>query len=253
MTSQEYEKTILEIVNLLRYNKTVDEYSRYEMCNNLYTLLLQYYDSGKGEKKLERELKAVKHAIISLIPLLETIVEKCEEKYMAKYYELWEKSYAFAGRRSLEHFIHYMELDKPKKVLPDRLCVLKPFIFYLNKSMFDHSLKLICASYSPSTGKSFCANYYSAWALGVKEDGSILRISYSEELVLGFSRSIKEIILNPRFSDVFPRFKKYGRKPFDKEKESDWKIKDANTLKSHIARTRDGSTTRRKSKNSHYS
>jgi len=39
--------------------------------------------------------------------------------------------------------------------------------------------------------------------------------------VLGFSRQIKETILNPRFSDVFPRFKMFGDKPFDKEKESD--------------------------------
>ena len=92
-------------------------------------------------------------------------------------------------------------------------------------------------------GKSYTLNNFSAWLYGLDIRNSILRWSYSQELVLGFSRAIQSIIKNPRYSDVFPEFKKYGDKPFEKEKESDWILKNSGSQKSHIARTRDGSST----------
>lgn len=213
------------------------------MCNNLYQMLLQYFNNAPKDKKQEVELSACRYAIVFLIPYLEKRIYECEEEYQHKYYELWGRSYAFAGRRSLEHFIDYMEMDKSNKVLATRRPVLKPFIFYLNKIAFSDKLKYIIASYPPSTGKSFSLNYFSAWIFGVDINNSILRLSYSEELVLGFSRSIQEIIRNPRFSEIFPQYRNFGGKPFAKEKESDWKIKNAETLTSHISRTRDGSVT----------
>lgn len=84
---------------------------------------------------------------------------------------------------------------------------------------------------------------FSAWIFGIDITNSILRWSYSQELVLGFSRAIQAVIKNPRFSDVFPQFKIYGDKPFEKEKESDWILKNSGSQKSHIARTRDGAST----------
>lgn len=123
------------------------------MCNNLYSVLLQYFDSPKKEdkNKQEIELNACRYAVAVLIPILESRIYNCEEEYMPKYYELWEKSYAFAGRRSLEHFIDYIEMDMPaqSKVLANRRNVLKPFVFYLNKSAFDPVLQYIEASFPP--------------------------------------------------------------------------------------------------------
>lgn len=215
------------------------------MCNSLYSLLLQYFDSPRKDDKNRQdiELNACRYAMVVLIPILEERIYKSDEEYMPKYYELWEKSYAFAGRRSLEHFIDYMEMDKSNKVLASRRPVLKPFIFYLNRIAFSDTLKYIVASYPPSTGKSFSLNYFTAWLFGLDINNSVLRLSYSEELVLGFSRSIQDIIRNPRFSDIFPQYKLYGTKPFAKEKESDWKIKNADTLTSHMSRTREGAVT----------
>lgn len=125
------------------------------MCNNLYMILLQYFDSPDSSntdaEKQEIERSACRYSITALIPLVEERIYKCDEEYMPKYYELWEKSYAFAGRRSLEHFIDYMELDLPAgaKVLANRRNVLKPFIFYLNKCAFDPKLQYIEASFPP--------------------------------------------------------------------------------------------------------
>lgn len=123
------------------------------MCNNLYILLLQYFDSPNREdkNKQEIELSACRYAIQTLIPILEDRVYSAEPEYMPKYYELWQKAYAFAGRRSLEHFIDYMEMEMPiaSRVLANRRNVLRPFVFYLNKSAFDPKLQYIEASFPP--------------------------------------------------------------------------------------------------------
>lgn len=122
------------------------------MCNNLYVLLLQYFDSPKRDdkNKQEIELNACRYAITTLIPIVEERVYSSEE-FMPKYYELWQKAYAFAGRRSLEHFMDFMEMDMPiqSRVLANRRNVLRPFVFFLNKSAFDPKLQYIEASFPP--------------------------------------------------------------------------------------------------------
>lgn len=91
---------------------------------------------------------------------------------------------------------------------------------------------------------SYLATLFTAWGYGLSINNSVIRMSYSDELVLGFSRTVKGIISSPEFAEIFPLFKLYNGKPFEVERESDWKIKNANVPKSnHIARTRNGSTT----------
>jgi len=132
------------------------------MCNNLYSLLLQYFDSPNRDdkNKQEIELSACKYAITTLIPIVEDRVYSSEE-FMPKYYELWQKAYAFAGRRSLEHFIDYMEMDMPiqTRVLANRRNVLRPFVFFLNKSAFDPKLQYIEASFPPRIWKKLYVEY----------------------------------------------------------------------------------------------
>ena len=133
------------------------------MCNNLYSLLLQYFDSPKREDKnrQEIELSACRYAITTLIPIVEGRVYNAEPEYASKYYELWEKAYAFAGRRSLEHFILYMEMDMPlqSRVYTNRRNVLRPFVFYLNKSAFDSKLQYVEASFPPRIWKKLYIKY----------------------------------------------------------------------------------------------
>lgn len=209
------------------------------MCDNLYQLLIQHYDNGDEEDKRS----ACRYSIAILIPYCENKIQQCDEKFMPKYYDLWEKGYALAGRRSLEHFIDYIEMDRPTRVLATRRNILKPFIYYLNKIAFDENLKYIICSYYPSAGKSFSLNYFTAWLYGLDTNSSVLRMSYSDDLVTGFSRSIKNIIISPRYSDVFQNFRLYGGKPFEKQAEDDWKIKGANVISSHMATSRDGQVT----------
>ena len=215
------------------------------MCENLYFVLLKYYASGKKnvENKETAERMACRYAINVLIPVTEKKMQSCDIEFQHKYYNLWEKAYALAGRRSLEHFIDYMEMDKQVKVLGNRRNILKPFLYYLNKITFDDKMRYLICSYYPSAGKSFSLTYYTAWLYGLDINNSVIRMSYSEDLVLGFSRSTKEIITNPRFSQVFEQFKQFGGNPFQTKVVDNWKLRGASPVYSHMAISRDGQVT----------
>ena len=240
-------KLAQQVVDVIREkSKTMDNYSLLTMAQNLYSLLLASFDGATEE---EDTFKACKFDIMYLLPLAENMVIKCtqsgDDKYLGEYYDLWKKALALAARRSLEHFIDYMELDLPPKgkVLGNRRDVLKPFVYYLSKSAFDPNLEYVLASFPPSYGKTYTCNLYSAWLYGLNIDSSILRLSYNQELVLTASRAVQSFVKDPKFADVFPYFAKFNGKPFEKEKESDWIIRGSNTQTSHISRTRDGGTT----------
>ena len=214
------------------------------MCDSLYQLLLQYFDSGIGQaNRQEIELNACKYAIIFLVPATENRIVKCDLEYQPQYYKLYEKSMAFAGRRSLEHFFDYMEMNNSKRVLAGRRGILKPFLFYLNKITFSDKLKYLIASYPPSAGKSVTLTYWTAWLYGVDRNNSIIRMSYSDDLVAGFSRNVREIITNKRYRDVFPEYQQYGDNPFATKEVYNWKLKDSNVTASHLAMSRDGQIT----------
>ena len=214
------------------------------MCDSLYQLLLQYFDSGAGQpNRQEIELNACRYAIIFLIPAIENRIIKCDLEYQPQYYKLYEKSMAFVGRRSLEHFFDYMEMNNAKRVLAGRRGILKPFLFYLNKITFSDKLKYIIASYPPSAGKSVTLTYWTAWLYGVDRNNSIIRMSYSDDLVAGFSRNVREIITDRRFRDVFPDYQQYGDNPFATKEVYNWKLKDSNVSASHYAMSRDGQIT----------
>ena len=63
------------------------------MCDSLYQLLLQYFDSGIGQpNRQEIELNACRYAIIFLVPATENRIVKCDLEYQPQYYKLYEKS-----------------------------------------------------------------------------------------------------------------------------------------------------------------
>lgn len=228
-----YGTTLNDIVSVLKAKHTDD--FKLKWCANLISVLEEYYKEVPWD--------AVKYAKEKCIPLMEKLVDKSTFEKMNDFFDYYKKLYAFCGRNDLECFIDYMEFEKNNKVLAKRRQILMPFIAALNRLDHDPNLKYVIASFPPSSGKSFSVNYYTAWTYGRDINNSNLRLSYNDELVLGFSRSIKDIISSPQFADVFTRYKLFNGKPFEKEKESDWKIKGANVLTSHISRTRDGGTT----------
>lgn len=229
------ESTFADILNVLKSNK-MKEHDKLDWCNSALSILEEMYKQD--------ELGSVKVAKIKLIPILYKLVEGSKVENMALFFDYYKRAYCFCARKDFECFVDYIEWNQPKKVLANRRNVLKPYVDALNRVAFDDRLQYLVVSYPPSMGKSYLATLFTAWGYGLSINNSVIRMSYSDELVLGFSRTVKGIISSPEFSEIFPLFKLYNGKPFEVERESDWKIKNANVPKSnHIARTRNGSTT----------
>lgn len=229
------ESTFTDILNVLKSSK-MKEHDKLDWCNSALSILEEMYKQD--------ELGSVKVAKTKLIPILHKLIEGSKIENMALFFDYYKRAYCFCARRDFECFVDYIEWNMPKKVLANRRNVLKPYVDALNRIAFDERLQYLVVSYPPSMGKSYLATLFTAWGYGISINNSVIRMSYSDELVLGFSRTVKGIISSPEFAEIFPLFKLYNGKPFEVERESDWKIKNANVPKSnHIARTRNGSTT----------
>ena len=229
------ESTFTDILNVLKSSK-MKEHDKLGWCNSALSILEEMYKQD--------ELGSVKVAKTKLIPILHKLIEGSEIENMALFFDYYKRAYCFCARRDFECFVDYIEWNMPRKVLANRRNVLKPYVDALNRIAFDDKLQYLIVSYPPSMGKSYLATLFTAWGYGISINNSVIRMSYSDELVLGFSRTVKGIISSPEFAEIFPLFKLYNGKPFEVERESDWKIKNANVPKSnHIARTRNGSTT----------
>lgn len=229
------ESTFNDILAVLNSPKMKEE-DKLVWCKSAISILEEMYKQS--------ELKSVQIAKNRFIPTLQKLVEGSKLENMALFFDWYKKAYCFCARRDFECFVDYMEWNMPKKVLASRREYLSPLVYALNRCAFDPKLEFIIASYAPSSAKTYLTTLWSAWAFGLSTSNSIIRLSYSEELVLGASRTIKSYVCSPEFSEVFTAFKIYNSKSFSTEKESDWKIKNANVPKSnHIARTRFGATT----------
>lgn len=226
---------ILKDLSLILSSSKYQEVDKLECANMLLPTLENWF--------IEDEFKPIKYAKNKLIPLLSDCIEKTTDKYMPDFFEIYKNLYIFCARRDLECFIDYMEWDMPKKVLAPRRNVLKPYVDALQKIAFDSKIEYLIVSLPPNFGKSYILNNFTAWSYGIDINNSNLRISYSYDLVAGFSRTIKSLVSSPKFADVFNQYKLYGGKCFDVDQLDNWHIKNSIAPKSHIIRTREGSTT----------
>lgn len=230
-----YEDVLHDAIEILK-NKQVQEVYKLEASQMIMTVLENWF--------IEEARKVCLYSKNKLIPIFQKLVEESSVENMGEFFSIYKSLYEFSARRDFECFIDYMEWDMPKKVYGKRRDILASYVWALNESAFDPNLEYIIVSLAPSMGKSYLLNLYSAWAIGMNTSNSILRLSYSDELVLGFSRTVKSYVSDPKFANVFKNFAYFSGKPFEVERESDWKIKNANVAKSnHIARTRFGATT----------
>ena len=229
-----HEDLINDLTSIIS-SKKYKETDKLECSNLLIQTLENWY--------LDDEIAPIKYAKNKLIPLLHKTVEKSSVELMNDFFDVYKRLYIFCARRDLECFIDYMEWDMPKKVLAPRRKVLKPYVDALQKIAFDPKVEYLIVSLPPNFGKSYILNKFTAWSYGLNINNSNLRISYSYDLVAGFSRMIKSLVASPKFAEIFSQYKLYNGKCFDVDQLDNWHIKNSQTPKSHIARTREGSTT----------
>ena len=232
--TNKYEETIKELTNMLS-SKKYNETEKLECANMLIPVLDGWFNDD--------EHKSTQYAKKHLIPLLYKLVDKSSIELMSDFFDVYKNLYCFCAKRDFECFVDYMEWDMPKKVLAPRRDILKPYIDALQEIAFNPKIEYLIVSLAPSMGKSYILNNFTAWSYGLDINNSNLRISYSYDLVAGFSRIVKGLVASPKFAEVFSQYSLYNGKCFDVDQLENWHIKNAMAPKSHIARTREGSTT----------
>lgn len=149
---ENYEQVIEQFCQILKSRKKLDTQTVFEICSNLCDAFYAQFDSYYSDRdKLQKELKLVKLCISILIPKIENklIDPNVDNNIRIDFYELYEKAYNFAARRSFKHFLLAMEFKKRKKVWVQRVNLFEPIIYYLNKIALDNEIELIRASMPP--------------------------------------------------------------------------------------------------------
>ena len=112
-----------------------------QLANDMFMLYQEMFDRGEELEKRESCRECARY----LLPLTEKLLQhrELDEIKVQDAYALYRKVYAFVSRRSLEHFIDFMEWERTtyNKVYFNRKDVLKPFVYYLNKLVFSDTMR----------------------------------------------------------------------------------------------------------------
>lgn len=244
-------KLYRDIQNVLVRNKGLDLTTVIDLHKDQLGLLVETFDKAEyTPDKLITEQWVAKECISYLMPKLDRIIrlsgDSITDAQLLNAHRIWKQAFALAGQRSFHHFLLYIEheRDPSTQVYTNRLDVLSPLTYYLTKMTFETQFLTLVASYPPSYGKSYVMWHYEAWIFGVNNDFSIMKLSYDESLLGGFSKSITELMSSPLYAEVFPRFALFDNKPFSVNQSLQFMIKGAsNVPMSHLSVTRDGGVT----------
>lgn len=238
-------KAALIAVDKAYVNLLLTPAKRVELLADHYNILLAIFDrANETDNKIKTELWVIDYVQKKIMTRITTLLKdkSIEPVDIETLAVLHNKYFALVARRSFHHFILFMEQDrKPSRIVyKTRMNILYPFAYYLNEMTYNEQFQFTSASYMPNGGKTFMANYYTAYLYGQDYDSSALRISFSEDNVKTSSNNIKELITNPRFSQIFPIFNDIMSNPFEPSAWDGWKLQNADVEKSHIAVTING-------------
>lgn len=204
----------------------------FELMNDLKGLFNVYAEKEPKEAGKMAVNKYIK--LLTMLIKLDVSTERLKE-----YHDQLENAYRIAGSVSLEHFIIYYEWYEEEKFFEERYEILEGYCYYLNRMCFDRSFEGIIANLPSGYGKSRMVRYYEAFRLGQDSGGTFLALCSNDNLINGQSRSVIDIIKNPRYGDVFPnlRWSKTQKDFFLKETDGEWKLKKCRMLASYYACT----------------
>lgn len=239
----DFSETIRKYRTEFEAQRVVSGQRIHDLGCNLYIALCQQYDFYETlpEQKLKKQIYLCKFTVSIILPKVLGAIKACKNLALSgDLLSLYEKYLALAARRDLESFLLYMGVKNNVDLWSKTVPITAGLIYYSEQMFHFRKIQRILLSQPPSTTKSYFLNNYSAWRYGQDINDSILRLSYSDKLVRGASKNVKEILKSPAFADVFPAFEKIE---FATDKEEEWKIKGAAVPASFNAVTRDGAIT----------
>lgn len=238
-------KELIDTNDLLVYNFITD--FKDIIYNNIHKELEPYKDIENNEKTIRLY---VKYVISYLLPFCNYKIDyfhkqqDSDKKFetLNKWISLEDDLYALASYRSLKHFAYYIERGNSRKIWRDTMNVFESYFYYINQMILgENNVELLRASYFPGAGKTYAGNLTCCFWFGVAEK-SILRITYSDDLVTTFTKQIINIIETPQYKKVFPKFDLPSKDLYKSKKNGELWFSFYNKA-SFYATTRDGQAT----------
>ena len=259
---------------ILKYEKYyLDEKLLYSFMNDfkvlLHDIIYDVLEPNKEKTENENYLRFYSNFIEkNILPLCKNKLESLKKQISYAYeideepnkiaelnqknrnwLDLEDDFFAMASLRNLPLFAYYLERGKPLKnrVWDKTMHIFESLFHYMQEMIFTGDINLIRASYFPGAGKTYAGNILCAYWFGYDINMSILRITYSDDLVQSFTGQIQNIIDSEQFRKVFPFFDKADKDLYKKKNVDTIWFKGSESI-NFYARTRDGQSTGKRAK-----
>lgn len=259
---------------ILKYEKYyLDEKLLYSFMNDfkilLYENIYKVLEPNKENPECEKAIRFYCNYIEeNILPLcnkkLDSIAKQLNYQYEKgddnesikklsernrEWLDLEDDFYAMASYRNLSMYAFYLERGKPLKirVWDKTMPIFESLFHYMQEMVFTGKIDLIRASYFPGAGKSYAANILCAFWFGYDINMTILRITYSDDLVQEFTGKIQNIMDSEQHKKVFPYFNKPDKELYNKKNSDTIWFKESQGV-NFYARTRDGQSTGKRAK-----
>ena len=257
---------------ILKYDKYyLDEKLLYSFMNDykilLYDIIYNDLELRKENTECEKAIRFYSQYIQeNILPLcnkkIDSIKKQIEYHYQQtgevkeeltqrnrQWLDLEDDFYAMVSLRNLVYFAFYLERGKPLKnrVWDKTMHLFESFFHYSQEMIFSGNIDLIRASFFPGAGKTYAGNILCAYWYGYDKNMTILRITYSDDLVQSFTGQIQNIMDSEQYKKVFPYFNKPDNELYKKKNSDTIWLKGSEGV-NFYARTRDGQSTGKRAK-----
>lgn len=244
----DFSEVVKDYRNAFRRTNQTNVRFMYGVASNLYDAMIQHYDYC-----VDIEDKKHQHRICELIdqevlPKLQNAIVNTKSIGLAnEMFELHKKFFALSARRILRNFALYIEQSKTKKVWSKTMPTMRCVFDYSDEFAISEKMNLMRVSCMPGLGKSYTGNLFVASLVGNDPNATVLRITYSDDLVESTTNQTKSIIRSEAFAEIFPRYKGI-KNIFKSETNRSFILLDCEDETQYYAVTRDGQASGKRAK-----
>lgn len=210
--------------------------------DDIYEIALGLYQAMYQQCEISDEYKICQIIDKQVLNKLYRSAKRSKEKKEAL---LYKKFFALSARRNLRNFAYYIESGKKKKIWQKTMVTMESVFFYGDKWV-NEELELLRVSCMPGLGKSYFGNLIVANLIGNDPNSTILRITFSDDLVKTTTKQTLAIMQSKEFKEIFPRYK--VEKMFKSETNYTFAVYDCEDEYNLFSVTRDGQATGKRAK-----
>lgn len=219
-----------------------------KVASNLYNAMIQHYDYCESIGDIKQQYRICQVIDQDVLRKLSSAIVHTKSVNLAnELFALNKLFFALSARRILRNFALYIEQYKTKKVWAKTMDTMLCIFDYCDEFSISDQMNLLRFSCMPGLGKSYTANLFVAQTVGNDPNATLLRITYSEDLVEITTNQTKSIIKSEAFAEIFPRYKGV-KKIFKKDTNSSFILIDCEDDTQFYAVTREGQASGKRAK-----